>query len=83
MKQLRYNVLFRGEPEGGFTVVVPSLPGCVTCGGNLNEAREMALDAIRGYVASLKKHGEPIPSDEESFMSVMNVPVRIQANIYA
>jgi predicted RNase H-like HicB family nuclease len=31
-KIFRYNVIFRPEPEGGFTVIVPSLFGCVTYG---------------------------------------------------
>ena len=55
-KTLRYNIIFTPEPEGGFTVVVPSLPGCVTYGKSLTEARKMAKDAIKAYIASLKKH---------------------------
>ena len=74
MKLLKYNVIFRPEPEGGFTVLVPSLPGCVTYGKDLKEAQKMANDAIKGYVASLKKHHEPVPSDESSFVSFINLP---------
>ena len=51
-----YNVVLRPEPEGGFTAMVPALPGCVTYGRDLNEARRMVKDAISGYVESLKKH---------------------------
>jgi len=40
---------------------VPSLPGCITYGKNLQEAKEMAVDAIKGYIISLKKHKECIP----------------------
>lgn len=69
----RYNVIFRPEPEGGFTVVVPSLPGCVTYGRNLAEAKKMVADAIKGYIASLKKHKEPIPTDEENFFTSIEV----------
>jgi len=72
-KILRYNVVFRPEPEGGFTVIVPSLPGCVTYGRNLKEARKMAIDVIKGYIASLKKHKEPIPTDEESFFGSVEI----------
>ena len=72
-KKIRYNVIFRPEPEGGFTVIVPSLPGCVSYGKNLNEAKEMAIDAIEGYVISLKKHRESIPSDEENFFTSVEV----------
>jgi len=42
---------------------VPALPGCVTWGKTLAEARTMAVDAVAGYLASLKDAGEPIPSD--------------------
>lgn len=69
MKILRYNLIFRPEPEGGFTVIAPALPGCITYGKNLIEAKKMAKDAIKGYVASLKKHREPIPSDNDSFVT--------------
>lgn len=72
-KTFRYNVIFRPEPEGGFTVIVPSLPGCVTYGRNLKEAREMATDAIKGYIVSLKKHKEPIPTDEENFFTSIEI----------
>jgi len=72
MKQekLQYNVIFRPEPEGGYTVMVPALPGCITYGRNLKEARKMAADAIHGYILSLKKHKESIPSDETFIGSV-------------
>jgi len=72
-KVLRYNIIFRPEPEGGFTVIVPSLPGCVTYGKSLTEAKKMAIDAIRGYVASLKKHREQIPTDEENYFTSVEI----------
>lgn len=73
MKSLKYNVIFYPEPEGGFTAVVPALPGCVTYGKTLEDARRMAQDAINGYIASLKKHGEEIPSDESSFITSIDL----------
>ncbi|MBI4359606.1 MAG: type II toxin-antitoxin system HicB family antitoxin [Candidatus Jacksonbacteria bacterium] len=76
MQTLHYNVTFRPEPEGGFTVIVPSLPGCITYGGNLEEARAMASDAIALYVESLLEDGEPIPSDEENFSTLLRIPVK-------
>ena len=65
--------MFRPEPEGGFTVIVPSLPGCVTYGRDLQEAKRMAQDAVSGYLASLQKHGEKIISDSENFVSSIDV----------
>lgn len=72
-KNLHYNVIFRPESEGGFTAIVPSLPGCVSYGKNLKEAKEMITDAIEGYIISLKKHREPIPSDTENFFTSIDV----------
>jgi len=57
-----YNIMLRREPEGGFTAIVPALPGCVTYGRTLPEARKMTKDAISGYVKSLKKHQESAPA---------------------
>jgi antitoxin HicB len=53
MRVLNYRVLLRKEPEGAFTVIIPSLPGCVTCGDSIDEAIEMAKEAISLYIESL------------------------------
>ena len=71
-KIFRYNVIFQPEPEGGFTVIVPSLQGCVSYGKTLDEARKMAIDAIGGFVECMREDGEEIPSDDQSFMSVLD-----------
>ena len=63
MKALNYTVLFEPMPEGGYMVVVPALPGFVTYGGTLDEARSMAEDAIRCHCEGLLKDGEPLPDD--------------------
>jgi antitoxin HicB len=65
MRKLSYRILLKPEPEGGYTVLVPTLPGCITYGKTLAEAQKMAKDAIRVYLKSLKKHGEPIVDDSE------------------
>ncbi len=62
---LTYKVLLRPEPEGGYTVNVPALPGCITYGENLKEAKHNAKEAIELYVDSLKAHGEDIPTDDD------------------
>ena len=64
MTEYRYTVVFEPAEEGGFIVTVPALPGLVTEGDSLEEAREMAKDAIRGYLESLRKHGEEIPLEQ-------------------
>jgi len=64
-----YDIMLRPEPEGGYTALVPALPGCVTHGRTIEEAQAMAKDAISGYVASLRKHGDPIPTDEDTLVA--------------
>lgn len=49
----------------GYQVTVPLLPGLITYGRTLVEAREMARDAIRCHIEGLRKDGERIP-DEKS-----------------
>jgi antitoxin HicB len=63
MTEYRYTVLFEPAEEGGFVATCPALPGLVTEGDTLEEARQMAHDAIRGYLESLHKDGQPIPID--------------------
>jgi len=69
----RFNIILRPEPEGGFTALVPALPGCVTYGRTLVEARAMVKDAIAGYIESLRKHKEPIPTDEDTLVASLDL----------
>jgi predicted RNase H-like HicB family nuclease len=64
MKPLTYKIFLHPEPEGGYTVTVPSLPGCNTFGETIAEAIEMAKEAIELYVESLIAHNEPIPTEQ-------------------
>lgn len=69
----QYTIVLRPEPEGGFTASVPALPGCVTYGRTLKDAKAMARDAISGYIESLRKHREPIPTDNETLVASLDV----------
>lgn len=57
MKLLDYTVLFEPLAEGGYMVIVPALPGVITCGNTLPEARRMAMDAIKCHLEGLLKDG--------------------------
>jgi antitoxin HicB len=63
-------ILHPGEEDGGYWTEVPTLPGCGSQGETLEEAIAMTRDAIEGYIASLKKHGDPIPSEQNIVMTV-------------
>lgn len=58
-----FRIILRSDPEGGYTVIVPSLPGCITYGDTIDETVEMGEDAIKAYVESMKKHGEEVVDD--------------------
>ena len=62
--EVRYVVLFQPEPEGGFTVTCPALPGLVSYGASLDEARAMPM--IAGYVECLREDGEPVPPSDDA-----------------
>jgi len=53
-----YKLILRKEPEGGYTVIVPALPGCITYGEDVDDAITMAKEAIELYIEELKDRGE-------------------------
>jgi antitoxin HicB len=61
-----FRIIITPESEGGFTVMVPSLPGCITWGENIEHAKLMAGEAIDVYLEELQANGEPIPDDTNS-----------------
>ena len=71
---LKYTVVLIPEENGGYSVEVPTLPGCVTQGETREEAIAMAKEAISLYVESLKADGEPIP--QEPALETLVVEVR-------
>lgn len=65
--------MLRKETEGSYTVIVPSLPGCVTYGDTIEEAIKMAKEAIELYLESLKEHGEEIPTEDKTLEYTLTV----------
>jgi len=61
MSQLTYRILLTPEPEGGYTVNVPALPGCITYGESIDHAMAMAKEAIELYVEMLQADSDPVP----------------------
>lgn len=66
MEHLTYKIHLHKEPEGGYTVIVPALPGCITWGEDINQATLMARGAIEDYIAKLKYIEESIPDDSDT-----------------
>jgi antitoxin HicB len=78
MKILNYTVLFKPIEEGGYIVVVPALPGIVTFGKDLEEARLMAADAIKCHCEGLLKDGEPLPGDKKLTLEPVKEKITVQ-----
>ena len=58
---MKFKVLVQPDEDGIFVAECPTLPGCISQGATRPEALSNIRDAIAGYIASLKKHGEPVP----------------------
>ncbi len=63
MADYGFTVLFEQLEEGGYQVIVPALPGLVTFGRTLSEARGMGSDAIACHVRGLLRDNEEVPED--------------------
>ena len=62
MGQYQYLVVLTNQSDGGYTVTVPSLPGCVSEGETKAEAIRNIKDAIEGYLVVARKHNLPMLS---------------------
>ncbi len=58
---MKFRILIEKDEDGIFTAECPVLPGCISQGKTRSEVLENIQDAIKGYLKSLKKHGDPIP----------------------
>ena len=65
MTQYKYTVIFEPAEEGGYIVRVPALPGCYTQGETLEEAKEMAREAIALHIETLKANNLPVPNEDD------------------
>ncbi|MFG1450465.1 MAG: type II toxin-antitoxin system HicB family antitoxin [Thermoplasmataceae archaeon] len=60
---MRYTVILEEGEDGYIVAHVPALKGCHTQGKTREEALKNAKEAIEAYIASLRKHNDPIPED--------------------
>ena len=60
-----YSIVVDPDPDGGFTVTVPALPGCITQGESIEECLAHAQEAIELYIEDLVASGEPVPEEKQ------------------
>ncbi|MBI5814693.1 MAG: type II toxin-antitoxin system HicB family antitoxin [Nitrospinae bacterium] len=65
-----YKVILEPQEEGGFTALVPSLPGCISQGDTYDEAIANIKEAMDLYIESLEADGLPVPEENRLFLEV-------------
>jgi predicted RNase H-like HicB family nuclease len=65
-KEYSYHISLIPDEEGGYTVVVPLLAGCISHGDTIEEATQNVQEAIQLHLENLAAHDEPIPLENES-----------------
>jgi len=64
MKTYTFRAIIEPDENNTFHGFVPSLPGCHTCGGTLQETKKNLKDAIKCYVESLIADKLPVPQED-------------------
>jgi predicted RNase H-like HicB family nuclease len=61
-----YQIDLVPDEDGGYTVIVPALPGCISYGETVASALRNAREAIELHLENLAAHNEPLPRGNES-----------------
>lgn len=72
---LQYPFNVHADPDGGYVVVFPDLPGCMTQAEDLEELAPMAEDARTGWIETEYElgHDIPLPSHPEGYSGKFNL----------
>jgi antitoxin HicB len=80
-----YPTTFYPDDDGGFTVIIPDLPGCMTQGDTAAEAFEMIAEAKELWIESAYEYGDPIPMPstemEYSGKTMLRMPKYLHARL--
>jgi len=74
-KIYQFTAVFEKNEDGGYTVTVPSLPGCISEGDTFDEALKNIKEAIVLYLEVMKKDKEKIKEEEEIIIAPVKVKV--------
>ncbi len=68
-----YIAIIHKDADSDFGVSFPDFPGCISAGRTLDEAKNMALEALTGHIAVMHEAGEPVP-DPSPLDEIMSNP---------
>jgi predicted RNase H-like HicB family nuclease len=74
-KIYQFTAIFEKNKDGGYTVTVPSLPGCISEGDTFDEALKNIKEAIVLYLEVMKKDKEKIKEEEEIIIAPVKVKI--------
>ena len=78
--QYTFTAVFEPVEEGGYIVYFPALGDLATEGETLEEAREMAVECVQGYLETLQELGRPLPESESRTTSVFREKIKVNLN---
>lgn len=70
---MRFTVLLEPEPDGGFVVSAPALPGCVSQGDTRADALGNIREAIALYLEDCREAGDPVPTEDDKEFAEVEV----------
>ena len=75
-KVLRYTAVFEPDTEqGGYSVTIPTLPGCISEGNSFEEALNNIQEAAELYIELMQEKHEEVPQEE----GIVVAPVTVKA----
>ncbi|MBI4450196.1 type II toxin-antitoxin system HicB family antitoxin [Candidatus Uhrbacteria bacterium] len=73
-KVLRYTAIFEPDPDGGYTVTIPTLPGCISEGDTFESALRNVREAAGLYLETLRMRHRRAPRERRaSFTAPLEV----------
>jgi len=75
MPTVDFNVVLEPDPEGGYVVYCPSLPGCYSQGDTVDEALANIREAVELCVEDMRARGEPLPDPSKTLMGSVLVTI--------
>jgi len=79
---LQYPFVLEQDDDGSYFIEYPDLPGCMTCGGNMEQAIEMAADAKKCWIETALKDGDFIPEPKAAVDYPDNFKLRLPKTLY-
>ncbi len=76
-----YIAVVHKEPKSDFGVSFPDFPGCITAGKNIDEAKDMAKEALSLHIKGMIEDGEQLP-DPSKLEEIMADPDFADTAVY-